>query len=88
MILNLDKVEVIDELLILINQVRDEFRKKFSFFLILWIIDKLLVKLIRLVFDFKSWVVVIIKFEFVIFDLIYLLKMVIDSYWINELVNE
>ena len=88
MILNLDKVEAIDELLISTNQVRDEFRKKFSFPLILWITDKLLAKLIRLAPDFKSWAAATIKFEFATSDLIHLLKMAIDSYWINESANE
>ncbi|OZH53271.1 hypothetical protein AFK68_18705 [Hydrocoleum sp. CS-953] len=41
MIFDLEKVEAINELLTSTNQVRDEFRKKFRFPLVLWITDSL-----------------------------------------------
>ncbi|MCL2933129.1 MAG: hypothetical protein MGG11_12995, partial [Trichodesmium sp. MAG_R03] len=88
MILDLEKVEAIDELLISTNQVRDEFRKKFMFPLVLWITDSLLAKLIRLAPDFKSWAAATIKFDLATSDLIHLLKLEIDSYWINDSVNK
>ena len=88
MILDLEKVEAIDELLISTNQVRDEFRKKFRFPLVLWITDELLAKLIRLAPDFKSWAAATIKFDLATSDLVHLLKMEIDSYWTNDLANE
>ncbi len=88
MILDLDKVEAIDELLTSTNQVRDEFRKKFCFPLVLWIKDELLAKLIRLAPDFKSWAAATIKFELATCDLINLLRLEIEDYWIDKSGNQ
>lgn len=88
MVFDLEKVEAIDELLISTNQVRDEFRKKFNFPLVLWITDQLLTKLIKLAHDFKSWAAATIKFELAACDLINLLKLEIENYWINESTDE
>ncbi|MGD1804953.1 eIF2A-related protein [Dapis sp. BLCC M126] len=84
MIFDLEKVEAIDELLTSTNQVRDEFRKKFCFPLVLWITDELLAKLIRLAPDFKSWAAATIKFELANCDLIHLLRLEIEDYWIDN----
>ena len=84
MILNLEKVEAIDELLISTNQVRDEFRKKFSCPLVLWITEQLLTKLTRLAPDLKSWAAATIKFELATCDLIYLIQREIKDYWIYD----
>ena len=54
-ILGLEQVEHLDELLLSTNQVREEFRKKFKFPLVLWVTDRVLQKLIRLVPDFHNW---------------------------------
>ena len=88
MVFDLAKVEAIDELLISTNQVRDEFRKKFNFPLVLWITDELLAKLIKLAPDFKSWAAATIKFELAACDLINLLKSEIENYWLNEYTDE
>jgi len=88
MIFDLEKVEAIQELLISTNQVRDEFRKKFFFPLVLWITDELLAKLIRLAPDFKSWAAATIKFELATSDLIHLLRLEIEEYWIDDSANE
>ena len=88
MIFDLDQVEAIDELLISTNQVRDEFRKKFSFPLVLWVTDELLAKLIRLAPDFKSWAAATIKFNLATSDLIHLLKLEINSYWRDDSRNQ
>ncbi|MEM1172784.1 MAG: hypothetical protein AAGJ08_27840 [Cyanobacteria bacterium P01_H01_bin.35] len=88
MIFDLEKVEAIDELLTSTNQVRDEFRKRFCFPLVLWITDKLLAKLIRLAPDFKSWAAATIKFELATGDLIHLLRLEIEDYWIDKSDNQ
>ncbi len=88
MIFDLEKVEAIDELLTSTNQVRDEFRKKFCFPLVLWITDELLAKLIRLAPDFKSWAAATIKFELATCDLIHLLRLEIEDYWIDKSANK
>lgn len=88
MVFDLDKVVAIDELLTSTNQVRDEFRKNFSFPLVLWIKDELLAKLIRLAPDFKSWAAATIKFELDTEELIDLLQVEIESYLIYGWENQ
>ncbi len=63
MVLGLETVKSLDHLLNSTNQVRDEFRKKFAFPIVLWITDEVATKLIRLAPDFKSWAAATIKFE-------------------------
>ena len=55
MVLGLESVVAIDQVLSATNLVRDEFRKQFSFPLIVCINDEILQKLIRLAPDFKGW---------------------------------
>lgn len=55
MILGLDIVNDIDQLLRATNQVREEFRRHCPFPLVLWINDKILIKLKQLAPDFKNW---------------------------------
>jgi WD40 repeat protein/tetratricopeptide (TPR) repeat protein len=62
-ILNLQNVKKIEQVLNSTNQVREEFRKRFPFPLILWIDDLVLEKMIRHAPDFKSWAATSIKFE-------------------------
>ncbi|MGC9526644.1 MAG: eIF2A-related protein [Limnospira sp.] len=59
----LDGVKSLETLLSSTNQVRDEFRKTFSFPLVLWVADNSAKKLIRLAPDFKSWAAATINFE-------------------------
>jgi WD40 repeat protein len=58
-VFGLEFVSDIDQVLISMNQVREEFRKNFHFPLVLWVNDQVLKKLIRLVPDFESWTITI-----------------------------
>ena len=55
MVLGLELVEAIDKVIVATNQVREEFRKKFSFPVVLWVNDEVLKKFIRLAPDIDSW---------------------------------
>jgi WD40 repeat protein len=63
MVLGLEGVGVLDELLSATNNVRDEFRKRLPFPMVLWVNDEVLQKLLRLAPDFTSWAATPIKFE-------------------------
>ncbi len=63
MVFGLESVKAIDALLTSTNQVREEFRKRFPFPIVLWIDDIVLQKLIWCAPDFKSWAATSIKFE-------------------------
>lgn len=65
MVFALESVIAIEKLLTTTNSVREEFRKNFSFPLVLWINDDILQKLIRLAPDFETWSTTI---EFIIND--------------------
>lgn len=62
MVFGLESINTLESLLTSTNQVRDEFRKRFPFPLILWINDTVLQKLIRFAPDFTSWAATPIKF--------------------------
>lgn len=51
----LDTLNNLDELLISTNQMRDEFRRRFSFPMVLWVNDEVMHKLIKLAPDFYNW---------------------------------
>ncbi|NEP13950.1 MAG: hypothetical protein F6K14_27860 [Symploca sp. SIO2C1] len=55
MVLGLDSVSDINQLLISLNSVREEFRKHCRFPLVLWVNDEIMRKFIRLAPDFESW---------------------------------
>ena len=55
MVFGLEAVNDLDTVLTSANQVREEFRNRFAFSLVLWINDDILQKLIRLAPDLKSW---------------------------------
>ncbi|HBB30677.1 MAG TPA: hypothetical protein DDZ80_08440 [Cyanobacteria bacterium UBA8803] len=63
MVFGLESIVTLDQVLSATNLVRDEFRKQFSFPLVLWINDEILQKLIRLAPDFKSWAANPIRLE-------------------------
>ncbi|MBD2312469.1 hypothetical protein H6G20_12435 [Desertifilum sp. FACHB-1129] len=63
MVLGLDRVRAVDDLLSSTNLIRDEFRKRLSFPLVLWVSDRTLQKLVRLAPDFSSFAANPIKFE-------------------------
>lgn len=55
MVLGLDSVRDIEHLLTSMNSVREEFRKNFTFPVVLWLNDETQRKFIRLAPDFESW---------------------------------
>ena len=63
MILGLESVIALDDLLVSVNRMRDQFSQDFSFPLVLWVTDIVLQKLTRLAPDFKSYAAPAIKFE-------------------------
>ena len=79
MILGLESVNEIDDLLSSINQVRDEFRKKHPFPMVLWVNEELLRKLRRLAPDFASWAATPIKFGMTTVQLQQFLQQETDS---------
>ena len=79
MVLGLESVDALDDLLTTINHVRDEFRKKHSFPMVLWVTDEVLRKLRRLAPDFASWAATPIKFEMTTAQLLQFLQQETDS---------
>ncbi|MEH2253433.1 nSTAND1 domain-containing NTPase [Nostoc sp.] len=59
MIFGLESVKDIDTVLTSANQVREEFRKNFSFPILLWVNDSVLQKFIRLATDLENWATII-----------------------------
>ncbi|MEQ9672044.1 WD40 domain-containing protein [Coleofasciculus sp. G2-EDA-02] len=78
-ILGLESVEALKDLLTSTNQVRDEFRKRLPFPLVLWVNDEVLHKLVRSAPDFSSWAATPIKFEIATDELLDLLQHKADS---------
>ncbi|MEW6492002.1 MAG: hypothetical protein AB1589_05555 [Cyanobacteriota bacterium] len=66
----LELVSEVEEVLIATNHARDEFRKHFSFPLVLWVTDEVLQKFIRVAPDFTSWAATPIGFTIPSADLI------------------
>ncbi|WP_199321135.1 AAA family ATPase [Microcoleus sp. FACHB-831] len=62
MVFGLESVTAIDDLLTSTNQVRDEFRKIFSFPIVLWVNDEVLQKMVKLARDFHTWASAPIQF--------------------------
>ncbi|HEY9832347.1 MAG TPA: hypothetical protein V6D26_17305, partial [Stenomitos sp.] len=78
-ILGLESVDALEDLLTSTNQVRDEFRKRLPFPLILWVNDEVLQKLVRFAPDFASWAATPIKFEIATSELIDFLRQKANS---------
>ncbi|MEA5550788.1 hypothetical protein VB713_07335, partial [Anabaena cylindrica UHCC 0172] len=55
MIFGLDSVNNIDAILSLSNQIREEFRKNFTFPILIWIDDQILRRIIRVAPDLENW---------------------------------
>lgn len=55
MVFDLEKIPSIDQVLVAANNMREEFRNTFKFPLVLWVNDRILKKLMRLVTDIESW---------------------------------
>jgi tetratricopeptide (TPR) repeat protein len=79
MIFGLEQVEAIEQVLISSNQVREEFRKNFSFPIVLWVNDDRLKRIIQLMPDFKSWTGNSIKFGIAPTELIQSLNQSVDE---------
>ncbi|MFQ4164768.1 nSTAND1 domain-containing NTPase, partial [Scytonema millei] len=79
MVLGLQSVTAIDDLLISINRVRDDFPQSFSFPVVFWINDLVLQKFIKLAPDFYTYAGVPIKFAISTTDLIEVLKKKVDG---------
>ena len=70
MVFGLDTVRDRHSLLTTTNRIREEFRNNFSFPLVLWINDEVLMQMIRLAPDFYSWgsIVEFVSVEVRLFD--------------------
>ncbi|MEL6461061.1 MAG: ATP-binding protein [Cyanobacteria bacterium J06621_15] len=55
MVFYLESVQNLKQMLSATNQVREEFRKRFHFPVVLWITDEVLPQLVRSASDFESW---------------------------------
>ncbi|BDA71786.1 WD-40 repeat-containing protein [Calothrix sp. PCC 7716] len=55
MVYGLESVQNLEAVLISANQVREEFRKQFSFPIMLWVDDKVFKKFVRLATDLENW---------------------------------
>ena len=54
-VLGFERLQDIDQVLLTVNQVREEFRKNFKFPIVFWLNEHILKKFTRLAPDFKSW---------------------------------
>ncbi|MFN6485499.1 MULTISPECIES: eIF2A-related protein [unclassified Nostoc] len=79
MILGLELVDALDDLLRSINHIRDEFRKRHPFPMILWVNEEILQKVVRLAPDFASWAATPIRFEMTTQSLLQFLQQETDS---------
>ncbi|MBD6615783.1 hypothetical protein FNW02_08040 [Komarekiella sp. 'clone 1'] len=79
MVYGLDSVDGIDDLLRSINHIRDEFRKRHPFPMILWVNDEVLQKVVRLAPDFASWAATPIRFEMTTSELLQFLQQETNS---------
>jgi len=78
-VFGLESVDALEDLLTSSNQVRDEFRKRLPFPLVLWVNDEVLEKLVKFAPDFASWAAAPIKFEITTDELIGLLQQKADA---------
>ncbi|BAY74735.1 WD-40 repeat-containing protein [Nostoc linckia NIES-25] len=79
MILGLESVDGLDDFLRSINHIRDEFRKRHLFPIIVWMNDEVLQKVVRLAPDFASWAATPIHFEMTTSSLLQFLQQETDS---------
>ncbi|MEH1942202.1 MAG: hypothetical protein V7L01_18570 [Nostoc sp.] len=79
MILGLELVDGLDDLLSSINHIRDEFRKRHPFPMIVWMNEEVLQKVVRLAPDFASWAATPIRFEMTTESLLQFLQQETDS---------
>ncbi|BAZ29848.1 WD-40 repeat-containing protein [Cylindrospermum sp. NIES-4074] len=79
MILGLESVDGLEDVLTSINHIRDEFRKRHTFPMVLWMNEEVLQKLVRFAPDFASWAATPIRFEMTSPDLLQFLQQQTDS---------
>ncbi|BDI20067.1 hypothetical protein ANSO36C_58690 [Nostoc cf. commune SO-36] len=79
MILGLESVDGLDDLLRSVNHIRDEFRKRHPFPMIVWVNEDVLQKVVRLAPDFASWAATPIRFEMTTQSLLQFLQQETDS---------
>ncbi|WP_407892402.1 AAA family ATPase, partial [Scytonema sp. NUACC26] len=79
MVLGLQSVTAIDDLLISINRVRDDFPQSLSFPVVIWINDLVLQKFVKLAPDFYTYAGVPIKFAISTSELIQVLQKKADG---------
>jgi hypothetical protein len=70
MVVGLEKVQQLDAMFGSANLIRDEFRKKLPFPLVLWGNDHVLRQLAQSAPDFRSWAAAPIRFQFLIEELV------------------
>ncbi|MBD2292784.1 PD40 domain-containing protein [Anabaena sphaerica FACHB-251] len=87
MILGLESVEKLDDLLISINQIRDEFRKHHPFPMVIWVNEQALQKVVKLAPDFASWAATPIKFKMTSPALLEFLRQETDTLFAQALHN-
>lgn len=87
MILGLELVDGLDDFLRSINHIRDEFRKRHPFPIIVWMNDEVLQKVVRLAPDFASWAATPIQFEMTTRSLLEFLQQETDSLFARVLPN-
>lgn len=75
----LESVVALDDLLASTNQVRDEFRKRLPFPVVVWVNDEVRQKLLQFAPDFASWAATPIKFEISTSELIDFLRQKANS---------
>jgi WD40 repeat protein len=83
MVFGLESVKDIKTVLTSANQVREEFRKNFSFPILLWVNDQVLQKFIRLATDLENWAT-IITFQNTIDDLVNFLRQKTDTIFADD----
>ncbi|AVH66723.1 nSTAND1 domain-containing NTPase [Nostoc sp. 'Peltigera membranacea cyanobiont' N6] len=88
MILGLESVDGIDDLLRSINHIRDEFRKRHPFPMILWVNEEVLQKVVRLAPDFASWAATPIQFEMTTQSLLQFLQQETNSLFATVLTTD
>lgn len=79
MVLGLESVDALDDLLTSINHVRDEFRKRHHFPMVLWVNDEVLQKVVRFAPDFASWAATPIRFDMTSQELLQFLQQETNS---------
>ncbi|MDM9583567.1 hypothetical protein [Nostoc sp. GT001] len=88
MILGLESVDGLDDFLRSVNHIRDEFRKRHPFPMIVWMNEEVLQKVVRLAPDFASWAATPIRFEMTTQSLLEFLQQETDSLFATVLAND